>query len=55
VGGAKVLPIEIARGCIFKCKFCSYPLNGKQNLDFRYFSSMELINATYGKAGGFDT
>jgi hypothetical protein len=27
----------------------------KQNLDFRYFSSMELINATYGKAGGFDT
>lgn len=34
VGGAKVLPIEIARGCIFKCKFCSYPLNGKQNLDF---------------------
>lgn len=34
VGGAKVLPLEIARGCIFKCKFCSYPLNGKQNLDF---------------------
>lgn len=23
------LPTEIARGCIFKCKFCSYPLNGK--------------------------
>lgn len=23
------LPIEISRGCIFKCKFCSYPLNGK--------------------------
>lgn len=32
--GTKVLPIEIARGCIFKCKFCSYPLNGKENLDF---------------------
>lgn len=30
----RVLPIEIARGCIFKCKFCSYPMNGKQNLDF---------------------
>lgn len=30
----KTLPIEIARGCIFQCKFCSYPLNGKQNLDF---------------------
>jgi len=24
-----VLPIEISRGCIFKCKFCSYELNGK--------------------------
>ena len=30
----KSLPIEIGRGCIFKCKFCSYPMNGKQNLDF---------------------
>ena len=30
----KVLPIEIGRGCIFKCKFCSYPMNGKQQLDF---------------------
>lgn len=30
----KCLPIEIGRGCIFKCKFCSYPMNGKQNLDF---------------------
>lgn len=30
----KVLPIEIGRGCIFKCKFCSYPLNGKKSLDY---------------------
>jgi len=30
----KTLPLEVARGCIFKCKFCSYPMNGKQNLDF---------------------
>jgi radical SAM superfamily enzyme YgiQ (UPF0313 family) len=30
----KVLPFEVARGCIFKCKFCSYTMNGKQNLDF---------------------
>lgn len=29
----ETLPIEIARGCIFQCKFCSYPLNGKKNLD----------------------
>lgn len=28
------LPIEIARGCIFDCAFCSYPLNGKKKLDF---------------------
>lgn len=28
------LPIEIARGCIFKCSFCSYPLNGKKLWDF---------------------
>lgn len=24
------LPIEFARGCIFKCKFCTYPLLGKK-------------------------
>ena len=24
------LPMELARGCIFKCKFCSYPLLGKK-------------------------
>ena len=28
------LPMEIARGCIFKCKFCSYNLNGKRLWDF---------------------
>jgi radical SAM superfamily enzyme YgiQ (UPF0313 family) len=25
------LPIEISRGCIFRCKYCSFPLNGKHN------------------------
>jgi radical SAM superfamily enzyme YgiQ (UPF0313 family) len=30
----KCLPIEIGRGCIFQCKFCSYPMNGKKVLDF---------------------
>lgn len=30
----ETLPIEIARGCIFKCRFCSYPLNGKKKLDY---------------------
>ena len=32
--GGEVLPIEISRGCIFKCKFCNYPYNGKNHLDY---------------------
>ena len=30
----EAVPIEIARGCIFKCKFCNYQLNGKKKLDY---------------------
>lgn len=30
----KALPIELSRGCIFKCKFCSYPLIGKKSMDY---------------------
>jgi radical SAM superfamily enzyme YgiQ (UPF0313 family) len=30
----KTLPIEIGRGCVFSCKFCAYPMNGKATLDF---------------------
>jgi len=26
--------IEISRGCIFKCKFCAFPLNGKSKFDY---------------------
>ena len=26
--------IEVARGCIFKCKFCTFRLNGKKKLDY---------------------
>jgi len=29
----EVLPIEISRGCIFKCSFCSFALNGKKKND----------------------
>jgi radical SAM superfamily enzyme YgiQ (UPF0313 family) len=25
--------LEVGRGCIFKCKFCSFPLTGKKKLD----------------------
>jgi hypothetical protein len=37
----ETLPIEISRGCIFKCKFCAYPLNGKKKLD--YIRSYECV------------
>ena len=30
----EVLPIELSRGCIFSCSFCSYPLNGKKKIDY---------------------
>ena len=39
----ETLPIEISRGCIFKCKFCAYPLNGKKKFD--YLRDPELIKA----------
>lgn len=29
----EVLPIEVARGCIFKCKFCAFRLTGKKKMD----------------------
>ena len=28
------LPVEVSRGCIFKCKFCAFPLNGKTKGDW---------------------
>jgi radical SAM superfamily enzyme YgiQ (UPF0313 family) len=37
----EVLPIETARGCIFKCKFCSFPLIGKKKND--YIKSTEVL------------
>jgi radical SAM superfamily enzyme YgiQ (UPF0313 family) len=37
----ETLPIEISRGCIFNCRFCSYPLNGKKKFD--YLRDPELI------------
>lgn len=37
----ETLPLEISRGCIFKCKFCSYPLLGRTKND--YTRSMQCI------------
>jgi radical SAM superfamily enzyme YgiQ (UPF0313 family) len=30
----ETLTLEVGRGCIFKCAFCGYPMNGKKKLDF---------------------
>lgn len=30
----EALPLEISRGCIFKCAFCAFPLNGKNKNDY---------------------
>lgn len=37
------LPIEIARGCIFKCKFCAFPLLGKNKNDLTYTKKEQLL------------
>jgi radical SAM superfamily enzyme YgiQ (UPF0313 family) len=49
----EVLPLEIARGCVFSCKFCNYILNGKKNHDYikQYDiirSELEYNYKTYG-------
>jgi radical SAM superfamily enzyme YgiQ (UPF0313 family) len=50
------LPIEIARGCIFKCKFCGYDLIGKKMGDYTKLGNLireELIK-NYQKWGTKD-
>lgn len=37
----ETVPIELSRGCIFKCKFCAFPLNGKSKFD--YLRDLEQI------------
>lgn len=37
----EALPLELSRGCIFKCKFCQYENIGKKKLD--YLRSMECV------------
>ncbi len=37
----ETLPLELSRGCIFKCKFCSYPHIGKNKKDFN--RNMECV------------
>jgi len=37
----ETLPLELGRGCIFKCKFCRYPYTGKHKNDFN--RNMECV------------
>lgn len=37
------LIIETSRGCMFKCKFCSYPLLGRKKTDPDYHRSKECL------------
>jgi len=37
------LPLEVSRGCSFKCKFCSYPLIGRDSRDMSYIRTEENI------------
>ena len=39
VRSGEALAIEISRGCIFKCKFCAYPMGGKKKNDYIKFSN----------------
>jgi len=49
----RVLPLEPARGCIFNCKYCSFPQRGKKTLD--YVLAEELLynelQSNYDKFG----
>jgi hypothetical protein len=39
----EVLFIETARGCMFKCSFCSYPLLGRKKSDLAYHKTVESL------------
>lgn len=39
----ETLPIEIARGCVFRCKFCAFPLLGKNKNDDSYIKREDIL------------
>ena len=41
----EALPLEMARGCIFRCKFCAFPLLGKDKNDTTYLRTEESMLA----------
>lgn len=51
-----ILPVEISRGCVFKCKFCAFPMNGKTKGDWIKKSNILIDEFTrnYEKFGIID-
>lgn len=45
IHNGETLTIEVSRGCRFKCKFCSYPLNGR--LVNTYLKSTECLKREF--------
>lgn len=43
IAEGEALPLEVARGCIFKCKFCAFPLLGKNKNDLSYLKDEEIL------------
>ena len=43
IADGETLSIETARGCIFRCAFCSYPLLGKNKKDMSYYKNVECM------------
>lgn len=49
----EALPLEIARGCIFKCKFCGFPNTGKRKGEFVRSAEciVDELNSNYENFG----
>lgn len=39
----EALPIEVARGCVFKCKYCTFPMIGKNKNDMSYIRTEDRL------------
>lgn len=39
----EILPLETSRGCLFKCKFCNYPLIGRKKNDKEYIKKNNVL------------
>lgn len=39
----EIMPLETSRGCMFKCKFCSFPLLGRKKNDNSYHKHVSVV------------